>query len=510
MSRATHEENVRKASLSAFQAAPKSGSSRYRQRYHFMPPAYWMNDPNGLIQFNGLYHLFYQHYPYDAKWGAMHWGHAISSDLVHWRHMPISLAPSEIYDECRNGGCFSGSAVDNDGVLSVLYTGTVSAAGDSIQRQCLAYSADGVRFTKYEGNPVIEKVPADGSGDFRDPKVWKHGSMWYMIAGSCRNNCGKALLFKSGNLKEWDYVGVAAESRGELGTMWECPDFFELGETAVLMFSPIGIRDRKTCYISGKFDYKTGKLFWNCLGEVDWGFDFYAPQTFADNMGRRILIGWTNSWDWMPWYNGFGPVQKDHWCGSMSLPRTVELCPDGKLRFEPVDELKSIRKNHKRLRNLTVTDQNQTAIEPGDGISYEIEATIDLKSTDASEFGFLLRCGGGRKTAIIFDLKGGRLVFDRSHSDEFSSGVRYCSLESVMRDTVQIHLFADTCSVEVFTDNGRTVMSGNIYPSEDSRGAFLFANGGSAQISEMEMWELGSVWKTDTSNFDSRMMDVIK
>ncbi len=106
MSRVTHEENVLKASRSVFQAESKTKNSRYRQRYHFMPPAYWMNDPNGLIQFKGLYHLFYQHYPYDAKWGAMHWGHAVSSDLVHWKHMPIALAPSEKYDDCASGGCF--------------------------------------------------------------------------------------------------------------------------------------------------------------------------------------------------------------------------------------------------------------------------------------------------------------------------------------------------------------------------------------------------------------------
>ena len=276
----------------------------YRQGYHFMAPTGWINDPNGLSFYNGEYHLFYQYNPYSGEWQSMHWGHAVSKDLVNWRHLPVALAPSEFYDNDDKGGCFSGSAVDDNGVLTLMYTGTVNEGETSIQTQCIATSNDGINFEKYENNPVIAKYPKDGSMDFRDPKVWRENDAWYVVIGSSKDNDGKALLYKSDDLRNWEYVGVLAESNGEFGYMWECPDFFKLDDKYVLIISPMGVENRKVIYFVGDMDYNTGKFTYETEGEIDLGFDYYAPQTLLDDKNRRIMIGWQNSWAWMPWFNG--------------------------------------------------------------------------------------------------------------------------------------------------------------------------------------------------------------
>lgn len=494
MSQSRHEELLKRANESVFEKESQVKNTQFRQRYHFMAPAYWINDPNGLILINGIYHLFYQHNPYSAEWGEMYWGHAISKDLVHWKHLPIALAPSEEYDRYEKGGCFSGSAVNNNGVLTLIYTGTTSNGQDYQQQQCLAYSSDGIKFTKYEGNPVIGPFPNDGSKDFRDPKVWKHDGLWYLVAGSSKDNCGKALLYQSPDLKNWKYVGVVAESIGELGTMWECPDLFEIGEKHVLMFSPMGMTGRKSLYLTGSMDYRTGKLFWASMGETDWGFDFYAPQSFSDDKGRRIIFGWANGWSWMPWWKDFGPTYQDGWCGAMTLPRTVQICLDGKLKFEPVEELKSLRKESYCVSDKILSEDFPLQLNAGDGISYEMEAEFDLTATDATEIVIAVRCSKNEKTLIRCDLKNAQLVFDRTNSDAYSSGVRKCLLESVSGNTLKLHIFVDTCSVEIFTDDGRTVMSSNIYPQQESTGLYCYTCKGRTKIKDIKTWSLSSIW----------------
>lgn len=498
MNKIKFEELLHQSNQSVMKMESQVKNTRFRQRYHFMAPAYWLNDPNGLIQYNGYYHLFYQHNPYSAQWGEMYWGHAVSKDLVHWRHLPIALAPSEKYDSYEKGGCFSGSAVDNNGILTLLYTGTTGNGKDYSQQQCLAYSTDGIKFTKYAGNPVISAPPADGSKDFRDPKVWKYKDSWYMVVGSSKDNRGKALLYQSPDLKKWEYAGVLAESRGELGTMWECPDYFEVDGKDALTFSPMSTpdqkADRKCTYLTGDMDYKTGKLFWGTMGEVDWGFDFYAPQSFLDDKGRRIMIGWANGWDWMPWFRNFGPEFRDGWCGAMSLPREVHACPDGKLRFEPVEELENLREESDCVTDITVVSDSCLKLNAGDGISYEIDAEIDLTQTYASEIGFLLRCSEEEKTIVACDLKNAQLVFDRTSSDPYSEGIRKCLLESAAKDMLKLRIFVDTCSVEIFADNGRTVMSCNIYPSQKSTGLYFYAKEGHAKVNRIQTWGLSSIW----------------
>ena len=171
----------------------------------------------------------------------MHWGHAVSEDLVHWEYLPLALAPSESYDDHMRGGCFSGSAIEHDGKLFLMYTGTKNDGNGFEQSQCIAYSEDGIHFEKYEGNPVITAPPNVPKDFFRDPKVWKHDEKYYMICGARKNDFAQALLYCSKDMLHWEFVNVLAESRGEWGYMWECPDIYPLGDKYVLMFSPMGL-----------------------------------------------------------------------------------------------------------------------------------------------------------------------------------------------------------------------------------------------------------------------------
>lgn len=490
---ASHRDALLKAEQSIAKIKDTVSKDLHRLKFHFMAPAYWINDPNGLIFYKGEYHMFYQHYPYAPQWGAMHWGHAKSKDLVHWEHLPIALAPSEAYDLDERGGCFSGSAVDDNGVLTLLYTGTVIRDGKVIQSQCLATSGDGITFEKYDENPVIPAPPDDGSADFRDPKVWKHGDMWYMVVGSSKDGRGKALLYRSQDLRKWDYAGVLAESDGTMGTMWECPDFFPLGDRYVLMFSPMGMGDRKTIYLIGDMDYETGTFAWDVMGDIDHGFEYYAPQSFLDGKGRRIIIAWLNAWDWMPWFKGFGPTDKNHWCGAMSTPRIVELDADGRLKFSPVEELQALRREHYRFESTPVIPGKTILPKYVGSDCLEIKAEFQLVGCEAEEIGFILRASAdnAQQTILAYNLLTKKLRFDRSRSDGWSEGIPSVKLESG-GDTLKLHIFIDTCMVEVYTENNRTVMTNNIYPDPASVGLDVFTLGGQANIISIDIWKLRS------------------
>ena len=222
--------------------------AKKRQWYHFMPECGWMNDPNGVIFYKGKYHLFYQFYPYGPYWSAMHWGHAISDDLLHWTYLPVALAPSEPYDDCQKGGVFSGSAVEGkDERLYLFYTGTVVKEDKVIKTQCMAVSEDSINFKKYEGNPVIDATEYTES----DPKVWKKDNKWYMVVGGEKDCKGRAILYISDDLMEWTYFGTILESDGSLGAMWECPDIFSLDGLDVLVFGPMHLGEKKM-HLSGR------------------------------------------------------------------------------------------------------------------------------------------------------------------------------------------------------------------------------------------------------------------
>ena len=464
-------------------------SRSWRQRFHFMAPEGWMNDPNGCIYFRGQYHLFYQHNPLSPYWGEMYWGHAVSDDLFHWQPLPIALSPDRPYDSYERGGCFSGSAIEKDGKLYLMYTGTARDGNGFVQTQCLAWSEDGVHFEKYGGNPVISQPPSCGGRDFRDPKVWEYQGRYYMVCGTSHNGYGKAVLYCSKDLLHWEYVNVLAESRGEWGSMWECPDFFPLGDKYVLMFSPMHAGERTSVYMVGDMDYERGRFHPALSGEIDWGLDFYAPQTFSAPNNRRIMIAWANEWEWMPWFKGWGPTHQEGWCGAFTTPREISLSADGRLSFAPVEELKKLRYGGQMLQNLKIDDQGLN-LHPADPAAFELLLTVNLAASTSGKLLLMVKSNGEYATKIIFDFQKAELIVDRGNADKWSGGISRSSLLLQDKEHFSIRLIADVSSIEVYADGYRTVHSCNVYPQPDQTTHQLKTMQGDLFIDDFQLYSL--------------------
>ncbi|MFP3123082.1 glycoside hydrolase family 32 protein [Ectobacillus funiculus] len=494
--KAINSSCILKAQQVVEEARKKVEHTPYRLGYHIMAPAHWINDPNGLIQWNGEYHVFYQHHPYSPKGGPIHWGHVKSKDLVRWEHLPIALAPGEEYDK---SGCFSGSAVDNNGTLTLIYTGHISLNEETDEFrevQCIATSEDGIHFTKHPQNPVITEPPAGGSWHFRDPKVWKHSETWYMVLGNQMDGLGNVLLYESADLVNWEYSGILVKSDGKLGYMLECPDFIELNGKHVLLSSPQGIQPEgdhyqnlyQTGYLVGEFDYETKQFTHGEFEELDKGFDFYAVQSFGDEKGRRIVIGWMNMWESQM------PEQEHGWAGALTIPRELQLHDDGKLLMKPVVELKSLRENNISVQTMIVSENVRLDEVKGDRL--EIIAKFSLANTSAEKFGLKVRCSenGKEHTIVSYDVKEEKVIVDRSQSGRGEGGIRKGKIETLHHDVITLQLFIDRSSLELFVNEGELVMTNRIYPDPASLGVELFTEGGSVKLIELEAWTLKDIW----------------
>jgi len=479
----------------ALQQTKESMNERFRLGYHITAPANWINDPNGLVQYKGEYHVFYQHHPYDENWGPMHWGHVKSKDLVHWEHLPIALAPGDV---CDSDGCFSGSAVDNDGELTLIYTGhhyTDKENDIFYQNQNIAVSKDGITFEKAGENPVIAAPPEDSTHHYRDPKVWKHEDTWYMILGnqSIEEQSGRVILYKSSNLRKWEYVGVLAQSDGSHGFMWECPDFFELDGKYILMLSPQGMEADgdnynnlyQTGYFVGDYNYETNQFQHGSFIELDHGHDFYAVQTFSDDKNRRIAIGWMDMWE------ADMPTKKDGWCGALTLPRELRLTSDHKILMNPVEELTLLREREHNVCTDKTISGNHLIEETGDLL--EINMEFDLSQTSATAVGLKLKGIKEEETVVVYDINEQKLMLDCSKSGKKEDSVRRTSLQSGSK--LSLRIFIDRSSIEVFANEGQTTMTSRIYPTEERAGIEVFAEGGEVQVSGCKYWNLKDIWK---------------
>ena len=298
-------------------------------KHHYRPEKGWVNDPNGLVYFNGYYHVFYQHAPnHEVPWKEpMHWGHARTKDFLSWEELPVALFPDEEYDE---NGCWSGTAIEKGGVLYLFYASVRSP--EKIQTVSVAYSTDGIHFEKYKGNPVIKSYPEDGGPDFRDPAVCYANGRYYcvMATGHKESRTGRLLLYVSDDLLNWEYDGIMSEWADCMYA--ECPSFMAAGEKYLLSASvcPFG----KPHYFSimlGSFE--NGKFTVEHTAQVDKGPDQYAGQVFVDHRGRNILISWIPGWR----YKGY--AERD--VGCMSVPREISFI-DGEIVCYPVEEMRHL------------------------------------------------------------------------------------------------------------------------------------------------------------------------
>jgi beta-fructofuranosidase len=322
-----------------------------RPQLHLLPAQNWMNDPNGPIYWKGRYHMFFQHNPNAARWGDMHWAHAVSPDMVHWRHLSIALSPTPGWDDAD--GCFSGSAVNDRGSATLIYTGVKAAAPERAtlrdgvhnfrEVQCLATSSDSeLRTWKKWKQPVLQP-PADALlTGFRDPFLWQDGAHWYLGIGSGqRKQGGRVLLYRSLNLREWEYLHPLASGNWtgrdsvnpvDSGEMWECPDFFPLGGKHVLLYSTAG----KVIWETGELDPKELIFHAQKHGVLDHGA-YYAQKTQLDAKGNRIL------WGWIPETRPETEFVAAGWAGCMALPRILAVGADGSLEMRFAPEMQALR-----------------------------------------------------------------------------------------------------------------------------------------------------------------------
>ena len=457
-------------------------SKEQKPSFHLCAPIGWINDPNGFSTFNNEYHLFYQYHPYDVVWGPMYWGHSKTNDFIKWEQLPIALAPDASYDM---GGCFSGSALEYDGKHVIMYTGVLDNKDENGERvvrqtQCIAIG-NGENYEKLECNPVIthEMLPEGSSlEDFRDPKIWKEGEEFYCVVASRSNDgSGQILMYKSNNLKEWEFVTIVDNSKNKVGRMWECPDLFSLNGKNVLIISPQEVKATKegfhngsnTAYLIEKYDNEKNSFERESCNVIDFGLDFYAPQTLESTDGRRIMIGWMHSWE-----NRIVPGNFK-WCGMMTIPRELTI-KDGCLIQNPIREIENYYRNTVEYNNLTIKDEVSL-----DGIfGRELDITIDIDGSQAEEFQIKLAKNNEYETIINFNSKKNIIEFDRSYSGIYGDILH--KREMKVRNNngkVKMRLIIDKYSVEIFANDGEHVMTSTFYTPLEATGITFVSEGNS-------------------------------
>lgn len=423
------------------------------QRLHLKAPDNWVNDPNGFIYYKGYYHLFYQYFPYGPRWGTMHWGHAVSRDLVTWEHRDLALYPTMRED--RNG-CFSGSAVEKDGKLYLIYTGVRyevvnpedphTCLDDQFESaQLMISSEDGFHFDNENGKKVIIPPITDPAiGDrthTRDPKVWKSGDHWYLVLGSTvGEKYGEVLFYRSDDLHTWTYVDKAFKGP-EYGWMWECPDYFETKGGKVLILSAMGFlkngekeKNQSICF-HVEFDQSSCRIeIPDVYQFLDCGLDLYAPQTALDAEGRRILSAWVR----MP------KVTDEGWIGMFCTPRVVEV-RDGHIFFP-------MHPNVRAAYSQEIPAGSQRA-KDGYLVSLDLE---DGEELDVG--GFVIR------------REGDRICTDRSAVFPSFPGAHLRSETPALKGGCHLDVVVDKDLVEVFVNEGECVISNAVYGLEDKIG----------------------------------------
>ena len=466
-------------------------------KFHVTGGIGWINDPNGFSCYKGEYHLFFQYYPYDTKWGPMHWGHVKTRDFIHWERLPAALAPDTDYDK---GGCFSGSAVElPDGKQLLMYTGVRNVRRrngtiESFQTQCIAIG-DGTDYEKLPGNPVISasQIPEGGSvHDFRDPKIWQDGNTFYAVIGNrCEDGSGTILLYKSSDAQNWNYVSVVSACHNQYGRMWECPDLFSLDGKDVLLVSPqemtaIGLEfhpgNANVCLI-GKMDRKTRHLLREQVQAIDYGLDFYAPQTLEASDGRRIMIAWMQNWE-----TSTCKIEELRFFGQMTIPRELAI-RNGRLIQNPVRELEQYR--NLKIDYQKVLINGEISLRGISGRFLDMIVTVHPGNENSMYKWFRLYVArdGENYTFIRFKPETSTIKVDRTHSGFPHDIVNVREFPvSAKNGVLKLRVIMDRYSLEIFVNDGEQAASFTLY-TPITADSISFASDG-AVLLDIEKYEL--------------------
>ena len=484
----------------------------HRPQFHFTPVSGWMNDPNGMVYLDGEYHLFYQHNPDSTIWGPMHWGHAISKDLIHWEQMPIALYPDSL------GTIFSGSAVVDEmntsglgspehpamvAIFTYHSTEREKAGYNDFQNQGIAYSADkGRTWKKYERNPIIRNP---GKRDFRDPKVFWHtpSAQWVLVLAAYDH----VEFYASKNLKEWKHLSDFGFFPGEQGRGWECPDFFELKISGsiekkwVLLVSvnPGAYNGGSgTQYFIGQFD---GKGFQSDPGQtlwIDYGKDNYAGVTWSNvpkSDERRLFMGWMSNWQYA------NVVPTEVWRSAMTIPRELSLInTDNGIRLAswPVTEIKSLKAGNEVL-HTNIMDAADTASEKISLPQSGLEINLDIeRDKELNDFELEFSNPNGEKVLIGLEGRLNQIYLDRDKSGDvdFSKqfGGRHIGIRQTKNKNLNLTLLLDLSSLELFTDDGTLAMTEIFFPSERYTQLIIRSRTRGIRIKSLRLNLLKSIW----------------
>jgi len=483
------------ASLSTWaQRSDTTYNQIYRPQYHFSPRINWTNDPNGLVYYDGEYHLFYQYNPFGIRWGHMTWGHAVSPDMFHWKE----LAPA--IPEDANGMAFSGSCViDTKNTSGFSKNGKTPMVAiytnhrEDNQSQYLAYSLDrGRTWTKYSGNPVIDLKEAN----FRDPNVFWHepSKRWVMVAMLAKQN--RALFFTSKNLKQWEKTGEFASPDSPAG-IWECPALLEVPvegskRSKWLFLLSMGEKGGVAGgtgmqYFVGDFDGKrfTSEFKQGDVRYLDYGKDYYAAIPF-NNTTRRVSLGWLNNWQYA------NEIPTTPFRGAMTLPRELRLIKTKngyEIRQQVVNELRPLTSDSFQWRGMDTRELNRSLDSnhiKGETYVLTLEAETGGKAA-AGDMGVKVRKGTDEETVIGYDPIRQEVYVDRTHSGKtrfskeftgrFAAPLKKAAGEGSTPARLKLQIYVDRSSVEVFVSDGQVTLTNLIFPKPDSRGLEFFGNG---------------------------------
>jgi len=464
-----------------------------RPQYHLLPAANWMNDPNGPIYWNDRYHMFYQYNPNGAFWGDMHWGHAVSTDMVHWKHLPVALAPNPGGPDAE--GCFTGTCVVQEGKVVVIYTGVQASAMKQAtirdanpplrETQCLAIANDPdlTSWTRLPA-PVIAELPAGIEvNGFRDPSPWKQGDWWYTVLGSgIANQGGAVLLFRSKDLRSWEFVHLLASKNDGAPSfdpfdpwdVWECPEIFSLGGKHVLICSTGG----KAYWRSGTLDPATMRFHSEQAGILDYG-SFYAPKTQLDKAGNRIIWGWISEARPVNEHKAAG------WAGMMSLPRVLTLGSDGRLRTSVAEEVNALRKSRQVLDITHDEEKNQRQIDAMrlKGCAGEIQCEVQRTSAPFT----LVLAGSAADAAPWLTLE-----YDPGHRGQIAIDGRRIPVALGDQESFELHFYVDGSVIETFV-NRQACLTERFYYTGSAQDLRLRWTGKTSNIVSLTVWQLSPI-----------------
>ena len=489
--------------ISSLYSSAQTYKEKFRQQIHFSPPKNWMNDPNGLVYHNGEYHLFYQHNPLGIQPGHLSWGHAVSKDLLHWKNLPVAIPEDKTYV------IYSGSAVVDKKNTSgfgkagktpivAVYTGHADHnpknPAERLENQQIAYSLDNGRtFTKYAGNPVVDL----DQKDFRDPKVFWHEptQKWIMVVVLPFEHNIK--FYGSPNLKEWTHLSDFGP-QGDIKDIWECSDLLEIplkGNPDKKKWVLINSQQYTMQYFVGEFD---GTKFTNenpadKIYRPDYGADNYAAITYNNLPSNHlpVIVGWASNWSYCKL------VPTSPWKGSMTLPRTMQLEKrDGEwiMLQQPIAAVEKLRYEPYSASNIRISGSKTIPVK-----TQTAEIDLTIQPVDATDAGIRLFVGKDKSITIGYYKESGKLYIDRTNSGnttfspEFAKWLR-TEVPITIKDKLRLRIFIDKTLVEVFVNDGETVLTTQLFPEASQTGIEVFSNGEKAMVSSIKVWKLKSVW----------------